>query len=120
MGLDMYLSRVVNEKRVIVIQWRKVNCIHAFFERELKTEIENCEDYKISVEVLKKLQETIQLVLNDNLLASTHLPTQQGFFFGSLEYDEWYFDDLKWTKQTLDTLLKNCEEEETFIYHAWW
>ena len=33
--------------------------------------------------------------MKNPLLAQTLLPTQDGFFFGSTDYDEWYLEDLK-------------------------
>ena len=35
-------------------------------------------------------------VLDDNSLAEELLPTRSGFFFGSTDYDEWYFEDIKY------------------------
>ena len=34
-------------------------------------------------------------VLQDHSLANELLPTQSGFFFGSTDYDDWYFSDVK-------------------------
>ena len=54
------------------------------------------------------------------------LPTQDGFFFGSIEYDEYYMDDIYNTIEMLEKILK--EEDELnkdwfysdFEYHASW
>ena len=54
------------------------------------------------------------------------LPTQSGFFFGSLEYDEYYFEDIKYTIDMLKEIIK--EEEELnkqgifseFYYRSSW
>ena len=34
-------------------------------------------------------------ILKDHSLANELLPTQSGFFFGSTDYDEWYFSDVQ-------------------------
>ena len=54
------------------------------------------------------------------------LPTQDGFFFGSIEYDEYYMDDIYKTIEMIEKILK--EEDELnkegfysdFEYHASW
>lgn len=50
------------------------------------------------------------------------LPTQSGFFFGSTEYDEWYFSDLRKTQQMLEKILSDYSEDSwvDFYYRASW
>ena len=64
----------------------------------------------------------------------TKLPTQKGFFFGSLEYNGWYFRSLVDTIEMLDELFKKHEENDRknkenpttigtyfdYYYHASW
>ena len=38
------------------------------------------------------------------------LPTTDGFFFGSTEYDEWYLEEIKTTIKILDNVVKEDEE----------
>ena len=38
------------------------------------------------------------------------LPTQDGFFFGGTEYDQWYMEDIEYTIELIERLLK--EEKE--------
>jgi hypothetical protein len=44
------------------------------------------------------------------------LPTQEGFFSGSTNYDQWYFDDITFTKETLEKLL--VEEPDADYYSS--
>lgn len=46
------------------------------------------------------------------------LPTEDGFFFGSTEYDQWYLQDIKDTIEILDKCL--VDEDCEFTYHASW
>ena len=46
------------------------------------------------------------------------LPTQEGFFFGSTGYDEYYFEDVKDTVQQLQKAL--VLEFQEFVYQASW
>jgi hypothetical protein len=50
------------------------------------------------------------------------LPSTTGFFFGDTEYNEWYFDHLKYTKEELTKLLENFGKggEWIFYYHSSW
>ena len=50
------------------------------------------------------------------------LPTQSGFFFGGTEYDNYYIDDLKYTAETIEEALKECEKgaHGTFYYSSSW
>ena len=55
------------------------------------------------------------LVLEDTTVAKELLPTQGGFFFGGTDYDQWYWEDLQYTKDVLDVIL-GCIEEGR---HSW-
>jgi len=54
------------------------------------------------------------------------LPTQEGFFFGCTDYDQWYMQDIDYTIETLSKIIK--EEKKLnkehfysdFTYHASW
>lgn len=46
------------------------------------------------------------------------LPTQEGFFFGMTGYDQYYIEDLKYTKKILMAALKDKEAE--FYYQSSW
>ena len=48
------------------------------------------------------------------------LPSQSGFFFGGTDYDEWYIQDLKETKEELTKLLKEDNTNATFYYQSSW
>lgn len=52
--------------------------------------------------------------------ASKILPTCDGFFFGSTEYNEWYFSDLLETYCIINELLKVNEENYYIYYRASW
>ena len=54
------------------------------------------------------------------------LPTSDGFFFGSTEYDQWYMQDIDYTIERLEQILKEEKEMNDlgfysdFEYHASW
>lgn len=58
------------------------------------------------------------LVLEDPTVAKKLLPTQGGFFFGGTDYDQWYWEDLQYTKDVLDRILGCVEEGDSpWDYH---
>lgn len=48
------------------------------------------------------------------------LPTQEGFFFGSTSYDEYYMEDIENTIKTLTNALEENKQLKDFYYLAWW
>lgn len=103
-----------------VCYWRKSNAIHAWFVRNVQNDIDDCKDYDVSESELKELLATVTLVLKDHSKAEELLPTQQGFFFGSYEYDQQYFDDLKDTKKMLHKALGDAVPGSSFSYSSSW
>ena len=49
------------------------------------------------------------------------LPSTDGFFFGSTDYDEWYLKDIEDTIEQLNYILGNLNfDEYDVIYHSSW
>ena len=58
-------------------------------------------------------------VMTNAELAHELLPTQAGFFFGSQDYDQYYYEDIKWTYEQLDLIIKRLYKvEESFWSYA--
>ena len=94
MGLDMYLERKTEgvESRKRLMYWRKANAIHKFFTQG--AEHDNCVDFPVTEEQLRELQEKCYEVLTREKKPEEVLPTESGFFFGTTEYNEYYYGDL--------------------------
>lgn len=108
---------------VEVLYWRKANAIHGWFVENVQDGEDDCREVCVRRENLVKLKETIDRCLENPLLANELLPTRSGCFFGSLEYDEYYWDDLKRTTQKLEQLLLRVEDgdwEWSFYYSSSW
>lgn len=52
------------------------------------------------------------MVLEDTETAEELLPTQEGFFFGGTDYDQYYWDDLGFTKKRLEAVLATVEKDQ--------
>jgi hypothetical protein len=70
--------------------------------------------------MLNELIDTCETVLADTSKAHELLPTASGFFFGTTEYDERYFDSLEYTASKLKHILKTMPDEWVFQYRASW
>lgn len=104
--------------------WRKANAIHQWIVDNCAEGVDNCQDVLVSNEKADRLLELCKLVLEDHSQASEELPTQSGFFFGSQEYGDWYFEDLEYTKdlltKVLDFLKTKEGEDYRIVYCASW
>jgi len=147
MGLDMYLSvnyfgenppedfpvfTSYSEKRFFdgmvkftVMYWRKANAIHQWFVNNYQGGVDECQESDpISAEGLKQLLELVEKVLAEPDKASDYLPTEGGFFFGSTDYDSWYFEDLQQTQKELtgllDYLAQHPDLSVAFRYRSSW
>jgi DNA repair ATPase RecN len=114
-----YLSR---ETYFQVGYWRKANAIHDWIVQKCADGEDKCQKIYVSIEQLKELLDNVNKVLDNHSLASELLPTASGFFFGSTDYDEWYYEDLTYTKELLESVLafiKNNYEYDA-VYQASW
>jgi hypothetical protein len=105
---------------VSVGYWRKENAIHKWFVDNVQEGEDNCAEYFVSREGLTELKELCKKVLADHSLADELLPTGSGFFFGSTDYDDWYFTGLQETVEIVDTCLSSQYENWEFTYQSSW
>lgn len=121
MGLDMYLEVIPTAPCYDeVMYWRKSNAIHRWFVQNVQNGVDDCDRYPVTWKQLNSLLKTCKMVLKNHQLSSSLLPPQEGFFFGSTEVDENYFEDLKNTVKKLKDVLKVYPEDQTFYYYSSW
>jgi len=106
---------------VEAMYWRKANAIHQWFVDNVQDGTDDCDHYHVNREKLEELRDLCQQVLDDRDRAAELLPTQSGFFFGGTDYDEWYWNKVQYTRDTLAKLLANEHLEGwEFYYHSSW
>jgi len=98
--------------------WRKSNQVHQWFVDKFADGEDDCRKMFVNRESLEELKELCLKVLADHSLAEELLPSHSGFFFGSTEYDEWYFKDLARTVEIIDRCL--ASKFDYFEYQASW
>ena len=105
--------------------WRKANHIHNWFiqncayKDECGNPIDDCRPIEITVDKLEKLLDDCKKVLSDHSLASSILPTQSGFFFGSTRYDEDYFGEIERTIEIIEPVLKFAKHKLEIEDYVW-
>lgn len=121
----------VNDERfatvsVNVAYWRKANAIHDWFVREVQNGEDDCKTYHVSREKLMELEELCRQVVRSGEpeVAAELLPTASGFFFGTTDYDEYYFEQIEWTAQRLAEILTKLPDGGMrgvdFYYNSSW
>jgi hypothetical protein len=150
MGLDMYLTvrhrfkydeqQAVNEKfqrtwadlaklgnleafEFEACYWRKANAIHNWFVQNVQNGVDDCASYEVTHPQLTVLRDICKKLLDDRSLAETLLPPVSGFFFGSTEIDEGYWEDIQHTYDKLTELLDVLPKESwqtSVTYQSSW
>lgn len=106
-----------------IIYWRKANAIFKWIDTHIK-KIENLEEIPITKEQLLQLKKDCEKAIEaykkgDIETCKKIMPTQEGFFFGSTEYDEWYLKELEYTVEEIKNKIEN-KDHKWYIFQAWW
>lgn len=99
--------------------WRKANQVHQWFVDVVQEGNDNCAEYYVSREQLQQLRDACVAVKGDKEAAEELLPPSVGFFFGSSEIDEWYWQDIDLTIEIIDKCLQ-MPDEWSFKYQSSW
>ena len=111
------------EVQVTIGYWRKANQVHNWFVTKCAGGVDECQPIRVDSEQLAVLRGLCQAILDApeaerTSKANELLPTTAGFFFGSTEVDEWYFEDLRRTVAILDKAI--ALDDVSLIYQASW
>ena len=125
MGLDMFLYKHKQYKdndKTEVAYWRKANQIREWFVNHTDLDYgDNCEIIPLTRENLVELVNDCNKVLDNHNLAPDIMPTSSGFFFGGTDYDDWYYEDLRYTVKVVGEILETTDfENEVIEYSDWW
>ena len=144
MGLDMHLmaekyiseysNKEANEKvreasgfssyngfalvKVEVGYWRKANQIHGWFVDNVQDGVDDCGTYQVSREKIAELLELCETAVREK---KPMLEPRSGFFFGSVDVDEYYWSDMENTINILSKILddKNLSDCEFYYRSSW-
>jgi hypothetical protein len=141
-------TKDINRIESRVGYWRKANAIHKWFVDNVQNGEDDCSEYYVSKEKLIELYDTcIQVMaIKEKILTYVDdeksitdekikkddleklvelLPYQRGFFFGSTNYDEYYFQDVEDTIEICNKCLNELKNNENtfmseFYYQSSW
>lgn len=121
--------------------WSKCNAIHRWFVENVQNGIDDSTWHRVSLNQLKELKSVCEEVLKhselpnsttlcddkyyeqtilDSSVAERLLPTMDGPFFGSTEYDGYYIESLKETIKCIEKVIHTVDfKKVTVFYNSW-
>lgn len=111
-----YLSK---ETTYQIGYWRKFNALHNYIVKNFANGEDDCRKILLYKERIKGILQALKTIKNDHSIAGELLPTQSGFFFGSTDYDEWYWQDVDYTIELFELVLKLPKGYEIYYQASW-
>jgi len=114
--------------RAVVAYWRKANQVHRWFVVNAQKGVDDCGYYVVPRAKLDELRVMCETLLalrqsdpeSAERRALEDLPPLSGFFFGHVEVDDWYWEDIADTVKQLDRVLAETPHDATLTYHSSW
>ena len=101
--------------------WRKANQIDQWFVEKVQKGEDNCKEYSVDYEQLRDLLNACEDVLEDHSKAEQLLPRSSGFFFGSTDYDDYYFEQVQNTYDILMSIVSAGDADTAeYTYQSSW
>ena len=99
--------------------WRKFNALHSYIVKVYANGEDNCREIPLYKSRIKEILQTLKAIKNNHSKANELLPTQSGFFFGSTDYDEWYWNDVEYSIRVFEEALKLPDEYDIYYQASW-
>lgn len=119
--------------------WRKANAIHNWFVNNIQSGEDDCKEYYVSRAKLQELKMECLTVLLYQQREKNYvghgvfigeeetppqeewpLPPSEGFFFGSNDRDDYYYEYLKETVSIIDAVCNDLPEQWEIYYESSW
>jgi len=81
---------------------------------------DNCKEYYVSDDKLQELLSLCKQIKANPTLAPELLPTQDGFFYGSTDYDEYYWEDIDSTIKIIEDVFSEKEENGYYPFEVYY
>lgn len=126
MGLDMFLIRrdKVSSETIDdeAAYWRKANQIRQWFVVNTNYPKDgNTTPHNVTREQLKNLVSDCRKVIECKELAEKILPPSFGYWFGSTDIDDYYFDTVRETVGMVNRVIEETDwDNEDVCYYEWW
>lgn len=118
-GSDEYNSESGALVSLTIGYWRKANAIHGWIVKKCAYGVDECQRIYVNHIRVKELRDLVSILLinKDPVEAQAMLSPEQGFFFGSDEIDDWYWENLEKTIHILDKAIDLQENQGMSIYY---
>ena len=99
--------------------WRKFNALHNWFVTRVQDDIDECQLSEIDDDTLVALIDDLRAVSKGEVVED--LEPVGGFFFGSTEKDDYYYERINEALNTIEDILKNTDfKKYRLFYRASW
>ena len=100
--------------------YRKFNALHRYM-CNLDGGRDECQDILLTRDNIKELYDLLNTINHNRSKAPELLPVEEGFFFGSYDYDDWYFNKVNDAIEMCELFLKYFDfDKYDLIYQASW
>ena len=118
MGLDMY---IYDENENQVAYWRKFNALHKWFVNHVQDGVDECQKSRdLTKDDISNILYVLKEIKKNPLTAPEMMPTSQGMFFGSLDYDEYFMESVDETIPVFERMLEQIEYGNKLHYQSSW
>lgn len=94
--------------------FRKFNALHNWIVKNCANGVDECQEIILKRSDIEKILFICKEIQSDHSKAPKLMPTGAGFFFGSTEYDDWYFEDIDCAIDLMTEILKVLDEEAKY------
>lgn len=105
-------------------RWRKFNALHSWMVTHVQGGVDECEPHIVPKSKIEGLHSILWQVREAGPgrpdVAREILPTQAGFFFGSIDYDQWYYEDVKRGVDELELAMREQRPDTDLVYRSSW
>jgi hypothetical protein len=99
--------------------WRKFNALHNYFVENIQGGVDECQTSEVIKKDLEKLVDVLREVSETK--DSSLLEPVGGFFFGSIDVDDYYFESVDHAIDTISNVIENTDwNNERVFYRASW
>jgi hypothetical protein len=102
------------------VYFRKFNFVYSFFSNDIVEKTQTCVVDKHRIGQLIDTCKDVLKYKGDEDYARENLPTQGGFFFGSIEYDDYYWKCVKYCLKCIKKLYKAMDDEDFVLWYFSW
>jgi hypothetical protein len=116
---SMYgISGDISSIKTEVGYFRKFNALHELVIKQCGYDVTDDSNIRLDKEACEKILNALEEVEKDHNKAEELVPTTDCFFFGSLDYDEYYYECVENAVKLFKKIIKQLGDYDTVWYMA--